>query len=109
LGCLAGRIFRVTVRKEVLMAPQLPSLYSDILNHSNTSDVLRRSTESKLLRHRQSYLHTLPISSEKIRVANEVEELARGTVLLGIHDELAWMIFIDGKDCSTIGDVSCSF
>ena len=91
------------------MAPQLPSLYNDILNHSNTSDDLRRSTESKLLRHKQSYLHALPISSEKIRVANEVEELARGTVLLGIHDELAWMIYIEGKDCSTIGDASCSF
>lgn len=27
-----------------------------------------------------------------------------GAVVLGIPDELAWSIFIEGKDCDTIGE-----
>jgi superkiller protein 3 len=82
-------------------------LYNEILNHSNTSDDLRRITESKLLRHKQQYLHALPFSgkfsSAKAQVATEVEVLVNGAVLLGIPDELAWTIFIEGIDSDSIG------
>jgi superkiller protein 3 len=82
-------------------------LYNDILNHPNTPDDLRRITESKLLRHKQRYLHALPssgkLSSTKAQIASEVEGLVSGAVLLGIPDELAWTIFIDGKNTDSIG------
>jgi superkiller protein 3 len=86
---------------------QLPHLYNEILNHPNTPDDLRRQTESKLLRHKQRYLHALPSSSEfasvKSKVATELENLVNGAVILRIPDEMAWVLFIDGKDCETIG------
>ena len=103
VGIFHGLIFSLSDRTQVLIAPQLPSLYNEILNHPNTSDDVRRATESKLLRHKQSYLCALPISSEKTKVASELEDLVNGVVLLGIPDELAWTIFIEGKDCDTIG------
>jgi hypothetical protein len=86
---------------------QLPRFYNEILNHPNTSDDLRRATESKLLRHRQRYLYAIPVSGEsaplKTRIAGELESLVDGIVLLGIPDLLAWNLFINSKDCETIG------
>ncbi|KAF8135619.1 hypothetical protein EV363DRAFT_1321133 [Boletus edulis] len=45
---------------------ELPSLYQEVLNHPNTSDELRRSTESKLIMHKQKYFYctTNDISGE---------------------------------------------
>jgi superkiller protein 3 len=82
---------------------QLPALYNEIINHPNTSDILRRDTESKLLKHRQMYLHALPPGSEKVKIAKEVDELVNGVIVLGIPNELAWGIFLESKDCDTIG------
>ena len=86
---------------------QLPRFYDEVLNHPNTSDDLRRSTESKLLRHKQQYLYAIPALREsaalKTKIAGELESLVDGVVLLGIPDELAWNLFIDSKNCDTIG------
>jgi hypothetical protein len=86
---------------------QLPAFYNEILNHPHTCDDLRRATESKLLRHRRQYLHSLPpldkSPSLKESVATELESLVNGAVMLSIPDELAWMIYIEGKNCETIG------
>lgn len=88
---------------------QLPQLYNDILNHQYTPDELRRITESKLLRYKRRYLHALPsfgkLSSTKARIASEVESLTEGVVVLGIPDELAWTIYIDGQDSDSIGQL----
>lgn len=82
-------------------------MYNEILNHANTSDELRRATESKLLRHKRLYLSALPASGEKAdekkKLATEVQDLVNGMVLLRIPDELAWTIFIDGKNSETVG------
>ncbi|KAI0027005.1 TPR-like protein [Vararia minispora EC-137] len=96
------------VWREVYSESKLPTLYNDILNHPNTPDELRRKTESKLLRHKQAYFHSLPSSGElsdrKMQLAKEVQELVDGIVLLSIPDELAWTIFIENKDAESIDD-----
>lgn len=85
---------------------QLPSLYNEILNHPNTSDDLRRSTESKLLQRKYQHLEAAPVtgvdSSLKQKLLKEVVELSSGAVLLGLPDELAWMFFIESKDAYNI-------
>ncbi|OBZ66566.1 Superkiller protein 3 [Grifola frondosa] len=91
---------------EVLGSSRLPNLYNEILNHPNTSDELRRATESKLLRHKQRYLYALPATGEfktkKVQTAAELDDLVSGMVLLGIGDELAWSLYIESKDVAYI-------
>ncbi|CAE6511205.1 unnamed protein product [Rhizoctonia solani] len=90
------------VGRDIWGASKLPGLYEDILNHPNTSDQLRRTTESKLLRHRQRYLYALPTSpeytSEKHAAYKVVEDMASGAVLLGLPDELAWSCYMENLD-----------
>lgn len=85
----------------------MPSFYDEVLNHPKTSDDLRRETDSKLLRYKQRYLYALPntgeSSSTKAKVLKEVDDLASGAVILGIPDELAWMIFLEAKNLETPG------
>ncbi|KAJ3553260.1 hypothetical protein NM688_g3709 [Phlebia brevispora] len=100
------------VRKEVgleLWVPsKLPLLYQEVINHPNTSDELRRETESKLLLHKQRLLYALPSTKEyadqKKALAEEVQEMINGMVLIGVQNELAWRLFIDGRDAETIAD-----
>ena len=83
---------------------KLPYLYDEILNHPNTSDELRRQTESKLLRRKRDHLFSLPLDDPmKRQLAIEVEKLISGVVLLRIPDELAWSAFIEGQNCEAIG------
>jgi superkiller protein 3 len=83
---------------------KLPLLYDEILNHPNTSDELRRRTESKQLRHKRDHLLSLPLDDPmKRRLAIEVDKLISGVVLLHVEDELAWSVFINGQDRETIG------
>lgn len=86
--------------------PQLPSFYNEILNHPDTSDELRRLTDSKLLRYKQRYLHALPdtpeFHGEKSKLRQDVAELVNGVIILCIPDEMAWMIFLEGQDINTI-------
>jgi superkiller protein 3 len=90
---------------------QLPSLYNEILNHPNTSDELRRSTESKLLRYKYQHMESAPAAgvdiSLKQRLVSEVERLSGGAVLLDLPDELAWMFVIESKDAYDIGKLIC--
>lgn len=98
----------MTIDGLVLNPPQLPKVYNEVLNHPNTSDELRRETESKLFRQRQRYLYALPQGKngddKKSVVAEEVDRLAEGMVLLGIPDELAWLVVIESKDVDTISE-----
>ena len=92
----------------------MPLLYDEILNHPNTSDELRRRTESKQLRHRRDHLLSLPLDDPKKRqLAKDVEKLISGAILLRLPDELAWSVYIDEQDCETIGNVfslsSCAY
>ncbi len=52
-------------------------------------------------------MHALPSTGAtaalKMEVAREIESLIDGAVLLHIPDELAWMLFLEGKDVETIG------
>jgi superkiller protein 3 len=83
---------------------KLSSLYDEILNHPNTSDELRRRTESKQLRHKRDHLFALPVDDPlKQQLAIEVKKLVSGAVLLRVEDDLAWSAFINGQDCETIG------
>ena len=78
-----------------------------MLNHPNTSDELRRTTEAKLLSLKQKLLYALPMNSEtkqfKETLRKEVQEMVNGIVLLEIPNELAWSLYIEGKDAATIG------
>jgi len=86
---------------------QLPKFYNEVMSHPNAPDQLRHDTESKLLRHKRQYLTALPTTGNQAKLkkmlAAEVQELISGMVLLQIPDELAWLLFIDGRDCETIG------
>lgn len=86
---------------------QLPELYNEIINHPNTSDDLRRSTESKLLQQKLQLLEALPVvgdkSSLKKELLSEVQDLCNGMVLLGIPNELAWIFYIESMDVYSIG------
>ncbi|KDQ10122.1 hypothetical protein BOTBODRAFT_164222 [Botryobasidium botryosum FD-172 SS1] len=97
---------RAEVGREVWSVSTLPSLYNEILNHPDTPDDLRRTVESKLLRHNQQYLFAVQNKGEnkaiKDRLRREVEEMARGVVLLDIADELAWNIVIEYMDTDSI-------
>ncbi|KAH7888376.1 superkiller protein 3 [Phlebopus sp. FC_14] len=88
---------------EVWSVSKLPSLYQEVLNHPGTSDELRRSTEAKLIRCKQQYFYALPPSAkEKVVLGSELDELVSGVVIIGIPDELAWSIYLEGKDGDTI-------
>lgn len=86
---------------------QLPEYYNEVLNHPNTSDELRRQTESKLFRLKERYLYVLPVTGEfaqaKQNVAQELDELVNGIVLLGIPDESAWTFYLEGQDWYSTG------
>lgn len=69
--------------------------------------------ESKLLRYRLQYLRALPPdgkgkSSLKAKVWAEVEEMARGAVVLNVGDEVAWNMFLESRDVGSIGELYVS-
>lgn len=86
---------------------QLPELYNEILNHPNTSDELRRSTESKLLQQKLQLLEALPLTENKLSLKKDlllqVQDLCNGMVLLGIPNEMAWIFYIESMDVYNIG------
>ncbi|KAL5507335.1 SKI3 [Sanghuangporus vaninii] len=85
---------------------KLPDFYSEIINHPNTSDELRRETEAKLLRYKHRHRCALPLSGAegkiKTKLGIEVQEMIDGAVLLNIPDEFAWSLYIEGKDVDSI-------
>lgn len=86
---------------------QLPPLYQELINHPDTSDELRRETEAKLLSLKHRLLYALPRTPEteaqKSELSQEVQEMVNGIVLLEIPNELAWTLYLEGKDAATIG------
>ncbi|KAJ3849717.1 superkiller protein 3 [Lentinula lateritia] len=99
---------RKEIGREVWGKSRLPFLYNQVLNHPNTDDVLRRQTDSKLLRYKYQYMCSLPDSGNTIatkeEVMKEIEGLISGTVLLHIPDELAWMLFLERKNVVSNSD-----
>ena len=81
---------------------QLPEFYNEVLNHPNTSDELRRETESKLFSHKQRLMSVIPSSGDsskrKCQVSQELEEMVDGIVLLVIPNEPVWRYYIEGQD-----------
>lgn len=76
------------------------------MSHPNTSDLLRRSTEAKLLEYKKQLLYALASTADrdtKSRLSAEVQDLISGIVLLNIPNHLAWSLFIEGTDAATIG------
>ena len=90
----------------MLIVLQLPGLYQEILSHPAASDEIRREAESKLLKHKQQLLFALPatpqFAEQKTKLAQEVQDLVSGMVLLKIQNELAWSLYIESKDAKTI-------
>lgn len=88
---------------EVWRTSKLPLLYQEVLNHPNTSDELRRSTEANIIHYKQQFFYALPLSDpQKAMLNSELDELVNGIVAIGIPDELAWSIFLEGMDTDTI-------
>ncbi|CAL1707991.1 unnamed protein product [Somion occarium] len=106
LGASGPEQLKREVGREVWGSSKLPTLYNEIMNHPHTSDDLRRATESKLLHLKQQLLYALPttgkLATQKARLREEVNELVNGMVLIGIPNELAWNIYIEGRDAETI-------
>lgn len=86
---------------------QLPKLYNDVIAHPYTSDELRRATEAKLLQFLHRFQCALPLSGDagkrKLGIGKEVQELVDGVILLKIPNELAWCLYIEGRNTDTIG------
>ncbi|KAF5372987.1 hypothetical protein D9758_001789 [Tetrapyrgos nigripes] len=102
LGAPGLEQIRNEVGREIWGSSPLPDYYNEILNHPDTSDLLRRETESKLLKFKERHLSSLPATEEssslKSKIGQEVTELVSGIVLLKIPNELAWTLFIESKD-----------
>ncbi|KAH7915212.1 superkiller protein 3 [Hygrophoropsis aurantiaca] len=103
LGAPNADQLRKDIGREVWGSSELPKLYDEVLNHPNTSDDLRRVTESKLVRIKQQYYFALPITDpDKVKIGSELDDLVSGMVTINIPDELAWSIFLEGKDVDSI-------
>ncbi|KAG6857271.1 hypothetical protein H0H87_007104 [Tephrocybe sp. NHM501043] len=106
LGAPSLDVLKNEIGREVWGESRLPSLYEEILNHPSTSDDLRRSTDSKLLRLKERYLNAIPdtpeFAQEKANALSQVDELVKGAVILKIPDELAWTLYLESTDCETI-------
>ncbi|KAK4701573.1 superkiller protein 3, partial [Phenoliferia sp. Uapishka_3] len=114
---------RRRLEAEMMPSSGLPGLYKAILEDpdAGSDEELRRNTERKLLGHLGKVLKALPSSfdersevdlkkvekrkevmeeeeRDKERVRGEVEELARGMVVVGVKEEEAWRITMDWRD-----------
>lgn len=75
-----------------------------MISHPYTSDELRRATEAKLLQFLHRYQCALPpTSAKKLEIGKEVQDLIDGVILLKIPNELAWSLYIEGKNVDSIG------
>lgn len=113
---------RKAVESEKMKQSRLVQLYQSILNDPDASgqEELRRDIENRLLVHLRTLLAALPSSfdptdlnlaavpkpkdvlaveeEEKRRARDEVEELARGMVLIRVQQESAWDVVIEWGD-----------
>ncbi len=113
---------RRRVQAEQLVHSRLPALYRAILNDpdAGSQEELRRDVEKKLFEHLRTLLTSLPsefdlatvdlkkqpktkdqVQAEagiKGQVRAEVEDLARGMVIVGVQDEAAWRVVLEWAD-----------
>lgn len=113
---------RRAVQREQMVSSRLPALYRAVLNDpdAGSREELRRETERKLLEHLRTLLASLPSEYDlltvdlkkvakrkedverereaKARVRDEVEDLAKGMVIVGVQDEAAWRVVIEWSD-----------
>lgn len=83
-------------------------MYDQLLNHPSTSDDLRRLTEAKIFRYKLKLLHSLELSDPaKKATLGEINEIIRGTVLLGIPDEMVWGEYFESIDAPQLGEDLC--
>ncbi len=80
------------------------------MNHPKTTDERRRAVEAKLLQFKYRHLCALSTSDPLKKVlASEVQSLIDGVVLLGIPDEQAWTLYLDGQNCDSTGIVFIAY
>lgn len=102
---LGARIEQVRrdVRLEVLSSSTLENLYQQIINWTR-DDELRRQYEERLLEYAYETLTVLPID-KKDNKRREVEELARGTVIIKHPFKLAWTIVLEWNDKESLASL----
>ncbi|KAI6026361.1 superkiller protein 3 [Pisolithus microcarpus] len=101
LGAPPPDILRNEIGLEVWRT--LPLVYQEVLNHPKTSDELRRSVEARMIRYKQQIFHALPLSDpDKSTVGIQLAELVNGIVAIGVRNQLAWSIFLEGLDQETV-------
>lgn len=76
-------------------------MYLLILDWSDDEE-LRRDIEGRLLQRGYDHLLVLPLD-KKLEQRKKVVKWAEGTVILKCPNELAWMIYVEWKDCESIG------
>lgn len=103
LGAPPPDILRNEIGLEVWRTSKLPLVYQEVLNHPKTSDELRRSVEARMIRYKQQIFHALPLSDpDKSTVGIQLAELVNGIVAIGVRNQLAWSIFLEGLDQETV-------
>ncbi|GJJ06168.1 hypothetical protein Clacol_000357 [Clathrus columnatus] len=112
LGAGRPEQIKSEVHCEVQEHSKLPELYNEIINHPNTTDELRRSTEAKLLQQKLQLLVALPVVGDKLSLKKEllsqVQSLCNGMVLLAIPNELAWIFYMESMDVYDIDEYDMS-
>ncbi|PFH51986.1 hypothetical protein AMATHDRAFT_2475 [Amanita thiersii Skay4041] len=102
LGAPKLEQLRRIVGQEIWGSSRLPTLYTEVLNHPNSPDALRRETESKLLLYKYKYLCSLQNSDEKMRTLQEVDTLIESAILLQLPDEFAWTLSLETLDVESM-------
>ena len=99
---LGARIEQVRrdVRREVLGNSTLEDVYKESINWTR-DDSQRREFEEKLLSHAYETLKVLPDDKKEVKRV-QVQELARGMVIIKHPFKLAWTIELEWKDCPSL-------
>ena len=102
---LGARIDQVTldVKREILGASELESIYQCIINWSNEDEV-RRDFEEKLFQHAYDTLGTLPPDAKGPKL-QQVKKLAEGIVILKHPFLLAWSVFLEWNDIEELSQL----
>ncbi|KAL8711082.1 MAG: hypothetical protein Q9220_004463 [cf. Caloplaca sp. 1 TL-2023] len=102
---LGAKIDQVTaeVKKEVLQASDLETLYQRVIDYTD-DDAVRRSYEEKLLQHAYDTLIVLP-TAQKGKKLSEVTGLAKGLVILKHPFQLAWEIALEWEEVERLEEL----
>lgn len=99
---LGARIDQVRrdVRQEILGNSTLEEVYSQVVNWTR-DDAVRRDFEERLLQHAYQTLTALPLDKKESKRI-EVQELAKGMVIIKHPFKLAWTIELEWSDKETL-------